>query len=78
MTYDDLVYRLREDTEGMTLPYRCLRCRCVHDAGTVTVVARHADCSVWRCPRCDSLIDDRPRGWGGSAEPVERGVRLQS
>jgi DNA-directed RNA polymerase subunit RPC12/RpoP len=64
--------RLVYDTEGMTSPYRCLRCGHVHDAGKVTPVGRYTDCTTWRCPGCGSLIDDRPRGWGGSAEPVEK------
>jgi hypothetical protein len=54
----------------MTYPMRCVPCGHVHDAAKVTVVQRYTDCSVWRCPRCGSLIDDRPRGWGGSAERV--------
>lgn len=60
---------------AMTYAMRCLHCGHVHDAANVTVVQRYTDCSVWRCPGCDVLIDDRPRGWGGSAErfkpPVE-------
>lgn len=55
------------DTSGMVYPMQCLRCYHVHDAGKVEVVQRYTDCSVWRCPNCSSLIDDRPRGWGGSA-----------
>lgn len=60
----------RVDTTGMFYPVRCLRCRHVHDGGKVEVIARYADCSVWECPGCGSQIDDRPKGWGGSSEPV--------
>lgn len=65
------------DTSGMLAPGRCTRCRLVHDSGPVTVVARYSDCSVWRCPGCNSLIDDRPIGWGGSFEPLPRRVALR-
>jgi predicted Zn-ribbon and HTH transcriptional regulator len=58
------------DTSGMFAPGRCKRCGHVHDSGPVTVVARYSDCSVWHCPSCNSLIDDRPIGWGGSFEPI--------
>lgn len=61
-------------TEPMRFPYRCKWCGHVHDGSRVTVVQRYLDCSVWRCPNCDVLIDDRPERWGGSAIPVERGV----
>lgn len=61
-------------TEGMSAPYRCTRCGHIHDAGKVEVIARYSDCSVWRCPSCNAQIDDRPIGWGGSAEPVQRGA----
>lgn len=54
----------------MSWPMRCLRCSHVHDAGKVTVLGRYSDCSTWRCPGCNALIDDRPAAWGGSAVPV--------
>lgn len=49
---------------------QCKWCRHVHDAATVTVVQRFKDCSVWACPGCGVLIDDRPERWGGSAIPM--------
>jgi hypothetical protein len=58
------------DTSGMSYPMRCLRCMHIHDTAKVTVVQRYSDCSTWRCPNCKALIDDRPRGWGGSAERI--------
>lgn len=63
------------DVTGMRHPMRCRFCDKVHDASTVEVVHRYADCSTWRCPGCKVLIDDRAEGWGGSALPVEREVR---
>lgn len=55
----------------MGYPMQCLRCMGIHDAANVTVVQRYADCSTWRCPKCGSLIDDRPQAAGGSARRVE-------
>lgn len=55
------------DVTGMSWPVKCTRCHHVHDGGLVTVVQRYTDCSTWLCPRCGSLIDDRPVSWGGSA-----------
>lgn len=55
----------------MTFPMQCLRCGHVHDASKVKVIGRYTDCSTWRCPQCDSLIDDRPEAWGGSARRVD-------
>lgn len=51
----------------MSWPARCRHCGNIHDAGKVEVVQRYADCSVWRCPNCTVLIDDRPPSWGGCA-----------
>lgn len=51
---------------AMAYPIRCRHCAHVHDAAKVAVVQRYADCSVWRCPGCNVLIDDRPHAWGGS------------
>ena len=62
--------RVRSEAAGMQFPVLCRWCSHVHDSAKVTVVQRYADCSVWRCPACDNLIDDRPEGWGGSAFPV--------
>lgn len=64
-------FRIIPDTNGMLAPYACLRCGCVHDAGTVTVIARYSDCSVWKCPQCKATLDDRPGGWGGTRR-IER------
>lgn len=56
--------RRTEDVEGMIFPVRC-RCGNVHDGAKATVVQRYSDCSVWKCPGCGVLIDDRPNRWGG-------------
>lgn len=66
-----LKQRNAEATKGMSYPVRCRFCSHVHDSAKVEVVARYADCSVWRCPGCKAQIDDRPRAWGGSAFPVK-------
>lgn len=50
------------DTENMTSPVRCARCGTVYDLGHVTVTARHADCSMWKTPCCDTEADDRVGG----------------
>lgn len=57
--------------EQMRFPRRCKWCQMVHDAATVTVVDRYLDCSTYRCPGCQVLLDDRPESWGGSSLPVE-------
>lgn len=56
------------DTTGMSYPMRCKHCARVHDAGPVQVIQRYSDCSVWKCPNCGILGDDRPLSWGGSFE----------
>lgn len=56
----------------MLAPGECTRCHYLHDSAKVEVVARYSDCTVWKCPRCGSHIDDRPVGWGGSFKPVPR------
>lgn len=63
----------------MRYPFRCRGCGHLHDAAKVTVEVRYRDCSAWRCPRCDLLIDDRPERYGGTprvkaarATPVRR------
>jgi hypothetical protein len=53
---------------------RCKWCNLTHDIGPVTVTARYLDCSVWQCPGCGVLIDDRPERWGGTALPIDRPV----
>lgn len=57
--------------DDMIYPMQCLRCYSIHDAGKVTIIQRYSDCSTWRCPNCNSLIDDRPQSWGGSAVEVK-------
>lgn len=67
-----MVVKDSENIDKMFAPYRCMRCNKVHDAGNVEVVARYADCTMWKCPNCNATIDDRPIEWGGSAEPIRR------
>jgi len=63
------------DVTGMTFPYQCTRCNHIHDTGRLTDWHRYLDCTAWRCPNCQSLIDDRPVSWGGSAIPLDRDGR---
>ncbi len=51
--------RLRTDVEGMHDPVRCAYCSHVYDLGMVEVTARYADCSMWKCPGCKTVVDDR-------------------
>lgn len=62
--------------ESMTFPAICRHCAHVHDAGKAETVQRYTDCSVWRCPACKTLIDDRPHAWGGSITGQEARTRL--
>ncbi len=51
------------DVTGMTSPVRCA-CGEVYDLGTVEVLARYADCSIWKAPCCGRQADDRGEtGW---------------
>lgn len=54
----------REEIAGMTSPVRCAHCSKVYDLGKVTVTARYTDCSMWKSPCCNRLVDDRGEtGW---------------
>lgn len=63
------ILHIKSDIEEMDHPMRCTRCGLTHDAAKVTVVQRYSDCSVWKCPGCKALIDDRPGGYGGAVRP---------
>jgi hypothetical protein len=65
------------DTSEMSYPMRCKWCAGVHDAGSVQVVQRYSDCSVWKCPNCGILGDDRPLSWGGSFERYETASEVE-
>lgn len=59
------------NVEGMSQPVRCARCRGVYDLGTVQIVDRYLDCSTWRTPCCNQLVDDRGEtGWTLRADYV--------
>jgi len=49
----------RPDVSGMLAPMQCGWCGQVYDAGPVTVIARYADCSMWKAPCCGITADDR-------------------
>lgn len=55
----------RAQIADMMFPVRCLRChRGVYDLAKVEVTARYADCSMWKTPCCDAVVDDRGEtGW---------------
>lgn len=59
------------DTTGMRDPVRCTHCRGVYDLAAVKVTARYTDCSMWRSPCCDMLVDDRGEtGWKSRGDYV--------
>jgi hypothetical protein len=47
------------NVSGMMSPVRCTHCGKVYDRCKVEVVARYAVISVWHCPGCNLLVDDR-------------------
>ncbi len=49
-------------------------CGRTFDIGHVTVTARYADCSVFKCPGCGAHIDDRPGVHLRPADARERGT----
>src|SRR5215217_7243860 len=65
-------YEPSADVSAMFAPVQCKRCGCVHDSGPVEVIARYADCSVWKCPGCGVAVDDRPPRWGGGVYKLDR------
>jgi hypothetical protein len=66
------VLRPYVDTDAMFWPVQCIPCGHIHDAGKVEIEGRYLDCTTWRCPRCKTLLDDRPRGWGGNTRKIEK------
>lgn len=63
---------MTDTTSSFSYPMRCKWCHAVHDAAKVEVLQRYADCSVWKCPSCGIVGDDRPIAWGGSFERVTK------
>lgn len=64
--------------EGMFSPARCAYCQGVYDLGMVDVIARYADCSVWKSPCCGITVDDRGEtGWKSKRDyyPLDRDGR---
>lgn len=47
------------DVTGLISPIVCAHCLEVYDLTAVKTVHRFADCTVFRCPHCDQLVDDR-------------------
>jgi hypothetical protein len=69
----DMWGRLRPapDTSGMFAPVRCTHCGGVYDMGAVTVTARYTDCSIWKAPCCERVVDDRAAGWKPGRSDIE-------
>ena len=56
-------------------PVRCTCCGNVYDLGKVEVTARYTDCSVWKAPCCQRVVDDRGEtGWSlrKDYEPIDK------
>jgi len=65
----DIFYRRSVDISEMMIPVRCLRCHDgIYDLTKVEVTARYIDCSMWKTPCCDQLVDDLI--WTGRAAYV--------
>lgn len=67
--------RLQVSTQGMIWPVRCLHCDTVYDGADVEVLARYADCSVWKSPCCNRRVDDRQWKSLPDIEPLHRSQR---
>lgn len=39
--------------------YRCTHCNSVYDPGGVEIVARYADCDMFKAPCCGRTVDNR-------------------
>jgi len=64
MTADGRLIAHPDEIAEMHFPVRCAFCGRVYDIGKVKVVARYADCSVWKTPCCGITADDRgDTGW---------------
>lgn len=73
MSADGWAVQVFPEAEGMLYPVLHSTCNKVHDAGgKVEVVARYADCTIWKCPSCGGQCDDRPISWGGNVERIGR------
>lgn len=48
----------------MLVPVRCRKCDQVYDLCDGEPVQRFADCTVYRTPCCNQVVDDRE--WGGN------------
>lgn len=55
---------MAKNTKDMTSPVMCNRCGEIYDLTNVEVVARYADCSMYKTPCCGKTVDDRT--WVGS------------
>lgn len=64
--------------DDMFIAVRCTHCQGIYDLGKVEVTGRYVDCSMWRSPCCNKLVDDRGEtGWKSFKNYVriERGLR---
>lgn len=65
------------DVAGMLAPVRCRSCGTVYDSANVEVIARYADCDRWKQPCCSAIGDNRPVGWGGTVDRLDRNGRVR-
>lgn len=56
----------------MISPVRCTHCGKKYDLADVKIVARYADCTVFKSPCCDRTVDDREWKSLPDIERVER------
>jgi hypothetical protein len=47
------------DVTGMMFPVRATCCGQVYDLAAVKDAQNYADCSVWRCPGCETSVSSR-------------------
>lgn len=48
-----------EKIAGMMFPVLCIHCGGLYDMAAVEVLARYADCDVWKTPCCKREVDNR-------------------
>lgn len=67
---------MNERIRRMGAPVRCLHCGAIYDLQAVTVVARYADCSMFKTPCCGTSADDRTWKSMPDFEKLERNGHL--
>ena len=67
---------MTKEKKAMLSPVACTHCGSVYDLCSVTPIARYADCTVFKTPCCDRVVDDRK--WKGlpdirKVDQIDRG-----